>query len=309
MNIGFIGLGVMGRPMAANLLAAGHSLLVSRLKPASQFLVDQGARAAETPRDLAEQSDVIILMLPDTPQVEEVLFGESGVSEGLRAGSLVIDMSSISPVATKDFAARIAQKQAAYVDAPVSGGELGAKNASLTIMVGGGEADFERARPLFEAMGKPTLVGDVGSGQTAKVANQIIVGLTIEAVAEALTFARKAGADPSRVREALLGGFAISRILEVHGQRMIDGTFEPGFRMQLHRKDLNLALEAARALDMALPNTASTAQLMNLAVGMGNADKDHSALSRTLEYLANIDRTWDVERASSEKGATERAVV
>jgi 2-hydroxy-3-oxopropionate reductase len=287
MNIGFIGLGVMGRPMAENLIKAGHSLSLNRVKQASQYLVDQGGKALETPRAVAAASDVVILMLPDTPDVEAVLFGQDGVASGLSAGKLVIDMSSISPVATKDFAKRVAATGASYMDAPVSGGEVGAKNASLTIMIGGSEQDFERAKPLFEAMGKNiTLVGGVGDGQTAKVANQIIVGLTIEAVSEALLFAEKAGADPAKVRAALMGGFASSRILEVHGERMIKGTFEPGFRIRLHRKDMTLAVDGAKALDIALPNSAATQQLMNAAVARGDGDLDHSGLIRTLKALA-----------------------
>jgi 2-hydroxy-3-oxopropionate reductase len=287
MKIGFIGLGVMGRPMAGHLIAAGHELFLHRVKPASQALVDQGGKALASPREVAAAADVVILMVPDTPDVEAVLFGADGVAESLGAGKLVIDMSSISPVATKTFASRIEALGSDYLDAPVSGGEVGARNAALTIMVGGKPEVFERARPLFETMGKTiTLVGGVGDGQTAKVANQIIVGLTIEAVAEALSFAKKAGADPARVREALMGGFASSRILEVHGERMVKRTFDPGFRIRLHRKDLTLAIDAAKALDMSLPNTAATQQLMNAAIALGDGDRDHSALIRTLEVLA-----------------------
>ena len=287
MKIGFIGLGVMGRPMAEHLLAAGHDLFVHRVKPVSQHLVEAGATAVDSARAAAAAAEVVILMLPDTPDVEAVLFGPDGVAEGISAGSLVIDMSSISPVATKTFAARLAEKGVDYLDAPVSGGEVGAKNAALTIMVGGSEAAFARGLPLFEKMGKTiTRVGGVGDGQTAKVANQIIVGLTIEAVAEALLFAQRAGADPARVREALMGGFASSRILELHGERMVKRTFEPGFRIRLHRKDLALALDAAKALELALPNTAATAQLMNAALALGDGDKDHAGLIRTLETLA-----------------------
>ena len=287
MHIGFIGLGVMGRPMAGHLIAAGHQLHLHRVKDVSQPLVAQGGIAEASDEAVARAAEVIILMLPDTPDVEDVLFGAQGVAAGLSAGKLVIDMSSISPVATKNFAARIEALGADWLDAPVSGGEVGAKNAALTIMVGGEPAVFERARPLFEKLGKTmTLVGGNGDGQTAKVANQIIVGLTIEAVSEALLFARKAGADPAKVREALMGGFAGSRILEVHGERMVKRTFDPGFRIRLHRKDLSLAVDAARALDIALPNTAATQQLMNAAIAMGDGDKDHSGLIRTLEALA-----------------------
>lgn len=287
MNIGFIGLGVMGRPMAEHLIDAGHTLHLSRVKEASQHLVDKGGVAASSAKAVAQASDIVILMLPDTADVAQVLFGKDGVAEGLSPGKLVIDMSSISPVATKNFAERIADLGCDYLDAPVSGGEVGARAASLTIMVGGSEKAFDRARPLFEKMGKNiTLVGGSGDGQTAKVANQIIVGLTIEAVSEALLFARRAGADPARVREALMGGFAASRILEVHGERMVKQTFDPGFRIRLHRKDLTLAVDAARALDFALPNTAATQQLMNAAIALGDGDRDHSALIRTLDILS-----------------------
>lgn len=287
MKIGFIGLGVMGRPMAGHLIAAGHEVAVNRVKPVSQHLVEAGARAADTARDAVKGAEVVILMLPDTPDVEAILFGEEGIADSLEKGALVIDMSSISPVETKDFARRIRDKGGDYVDAPVSGGEVGAKNAALTIMVGGSEAAFDRAKPLFELMGKNiNRVGEVGDGQTAKVANQIIVGLTIQAVAEALLFARKAGADPVKVREALMGGFAASRILEVHGDRMNKRTFDPGFRIRLHRKDLALALDAARSLELALPNTATTAQIMSAALAQGDGDKDHSGLIRTLETLS-----------------------
>jgi 2-hydroxy-3-oxopropionate reductase len=287
MNIGFIGLGVMGRPMAGHLIDAGHELHLHRVKEVSQFLVEKGGKAEDSAEAVAGAAEVIILMVPDTPDVESVLFGERGVAAGLSAGKLVIDMSSISPVATKEFATRIKALGCNYLDAPVSGGEVGAKNAALTIMVGGEPAAFERAKPLFERMGKNiTLIGGVGDGQTAKVANQIIVGLTIEAVSEALLFAKQAGADPAKVREALMGGFASSRILELHGERMVKRTFDPGFRIRLHRKDLSLAIDAARALDVALPNTAVTAQLMNAAVARGDGDKDHSALIRTLEAMS-----------------------
>ena len=287
MNIGFIGLGVMGRPMAEHLIDAGHTLHLSRVKENSQQLVARGGESAASAKAVAEASDIVILMLPDTPDVEAVLFGPDGVASGLTEGKLVIDMSSISPVATKAFARRIEALGCDYLDAPVSGGEVGAKAASLTIMVGGQQHVFERARPLFEKMGKNiTLIGGVGDGQTAKVANQIIVGLTIEAVAEALLFARSAGADPAKVRSALMGGFASSRILEVHGERMVTEAFEPGFRIRLHRKDMTLAVDAARALDLSLPNTAATQQLMNAAIANGDGERDHSALIRTLDLLA-----------------------
>jgi 2-hydroxy-3-oxopropionate reductase len=237
---------------------------------------------------VAQKADIVILMLPDTPDVERVLFGTNGVAEGLRPGKLVIDMSSIAPLATKDFAGRINALGCDYLDAPVSGGEVGAKNAALTIMVGGPQAAFERAQPVFELMGKNiTLVGGNGDGQTCKVANQIIVALNIEAVAEALLFAAKAGADPAKVRQALLGGFAASRVLEVHGERMIKRTFDPGFRIELHQKDLGLALAGARALGLSLPNTASAQELFNACAANGGAKWDHSAMVRALERLAN----------------------
>jgi 2-hydroxy-3-oxopropionate reductase len=287
MNIGFIGLGVMGRPMAGHLIDAGHRLVLNRVKPVSQPLVDKGGTAADTAKAVVETSEVVILMVPDTPDVEQVLFGADGVAESLSPGMLVIDMSSISPVATKGFAKRIEALGCDYLDAPVSGGEVGAKNAALTIMVGGKPEAFARAKPLFEAMGKTiTHVGPSGDGQTAKVANQIIVGLTIQAVAEALTFAKRAGADPAKVREALMGGFAGSRILEVHGERMIKRSFDPGFRIRLHRKDMGLAVDSARALDLMLPNAAIVEQLMNAAIARGDGDRDHSGLILTLEALA-----------------------
>ena len=283
-KIGFIGTGIMGRPMAGHLQAAGHQLYLSTHRsPPPAELIDGGAIRCDSPQAVAQQADTIIIMVPDTPQVESVLFGENGVAAGLDAGKLVIDMSSISPIETKGFAARINELGCDYLDAPVSGGELGAKNAALTIMVGGSETAFAKAGPLFEAMGKNiTLVGENGAGQTCKVANQIIVALNIEAVAEALVFASKAGVDPTRVRQALMGGFAGSKILEVHGDRMIKRTFDPGFRIELHQKDLNLALSGARALGVSLPNTAAAQELFNACDGK----LDHSALVQALEGLA-----------------------
>ncbi len=291
MDIGFIGLGVMGRPMAGHLLAAGHRLaIVQHRSPLPAEFLEQGAVACRTAREVAEQSEVTILMVPDTPDVERVLLGADGVAQGLSAGKVVVDMSSIDPIATRAFAARIGALGCDYVDAPVSGGEVGARNASLSIMCGGEQAAVERVRPLFEQMGKNiTHVGGVGAGQVAKVANQIVVALNIEAVAEALVFAAKAGVDPARVREALLGGFASSRVLEVHGDRMIKRTFDPGFRIELHQKDLSLALSGARALGLALPNTASTQQLFSACVARGGAAWDHSALVRALEALADCE--------------------
>jgi len=288
MNIGFVGLGIMGSPMAGHLIAAGHTLFLNTLGNVPEDLIKAGGKAEASAADVARKADIIITMVPDTPDVETVLFGKNGVAEGLSAGKLVIDMSSISPIATKGFARRINELGCDYLDAPVSGGEVGAKAASLTIMVGGPEVAFERARPLFETMGKNiTLVGGNGDGQTTKVANQIIVALTIEAVGEALLFASKAGADPAKVRQALMGGFAASRILEVHGDRMVKRTFDPGFRIALHQKDLNLALDGARTLGIALPNTATAQELFNTCASHGGRDWDHSAMVRALELMAN----------------------
>jgi len=286
-KIGFIGLGIMGRPMAGHLQSAGYSLAVRDIAPIPQELLDGGATECATSREVAESSDITIIMVPDTPDVEKVLFGQDGAAEGLSVGKVIVDMSSISPTATKGFAERVRETGADYVDAPVSGGEGGAKAATLTIMVGGEQATFDRVKPLFELMGKNiNLVGGVGDGQTCKVANQIIVALTIEAVGEALLFARKAGADPARVRNALMGGFASSRILEVHGERMINRSFDPGFRIELHQKDLNLALQNAKALGISLPNTATAQELFNACVANGGRAWDHSAMVKALEMLA-----------------------
>ncbi len=289
MKIAFLGVGIMGRPMAGHLAAAGHHLLLVKHKsPLPQELLDGGATVCATAAQAAANADVIILMLPDTPDVERALFGAGGVAEGLSAGKTVIDMSSIDPIATKGFAEKVQAKGCDYVDAPVSGGEVGAKAASLTIMCGADDAVFERVRPLFEKMGKNiTLVGGVGAGQITKVANQIIVALNIEAVSEALVFAAKAGADPAKVRQALMGGFASSRILEVHGERMLKRTFDPGFRIALHQKDLALALGSAKALGVALPNTANAQQLFSACVAHGGAGWDHSAMVKALELLAD----------------------
>ncbi|WP_099867379.1 2-hydroxy-3-oxopropionate reductase [Pararhizobium haloflavum] len=288
-HTGFIGLGIMGTPMALHLQKAGHYLYTNRfINQPAKALTDGGLKVLDNPKAVAEAADIIFLMLPDTPDVEAVLFGEGGLVEGLSPGKLVVDMSSIAPIETRQFAEKVRAAGCDYLDAPVSGGEVGARNATLTIMVGGNEASFERVRPMFELMGKNvTLVGDVGDGQVTKVANQIIVGLTIEAVSEALVFASKAGADPGRVREALMGGFASSKILEVHGERMINRTFDPGFRISLHQKDLNLALQGARQLGVALPNTAATQSLFSACAANGDSDLDHSALVTALERMAN----------------------
>ena len=286
-TIGFIGLGIMGRPMASHLIAGGHRLFVHDIVPPPAALIEQGAMPCTSGREVARMAEVIIVMVPDTPHVEAVLFGKDGVAEGLAPGKIVVDMSSISPIATKDFATRVNELGCDYLDAPVSGGEVGAKAASLTIMVGGPERAFNAVKPLFELMGKNiTLVGGNGDGQTTKVANQIIVALTIEAVGEALLFASKAGADPARVRQALMGGFANSRILEVHGERMIARNFAPGFRIELHQKDLNLALSGARSLGISLPNTATCQELFNAAAAAGGSAWDHSGMVRVLEKLA-----------------------
>jgi 2-hydroxy-3-oxopropionate reductase len=279
----------MGLPMAGHLLAAGHELFAQSRSGVPQALRDAGAQACHTATEVAQQADIIFTMVPDTPHVQEVLFGEHGVALGLSAGKTVVDMSSISPIATKQFAAQVQALGCDYLDAPVSGGEVGAKAASLTIMVGATDASFARLKPLFELMGKNiTLVGGVGDGQTCKVANQIIVALNIEAVGEALLFAAKAGADPAKVRQALMGGFAASRILEVHGERMIKRTFNPGFRIELHQKDLKLALDGAHALGLSLPHTASALQMMNSCAAHGGAQLDHSSLVRALEIAGNF---------------------
>ena len=287
-NIGFIGLGIMGAPMAANLIQGGHTLATFTCGKTPQYLLDAGARPLANATEVAKASDIIIIMVPDTPDVEAVLFGDNGVAAGLTRGKTVIDMSSISPVATKEFAKEINGLGCEYLDAPVSGGEVGAKAASLTIMIGGSQSAFDQCKPIFELMGKNiTLVGGNGDGQTTKVANQIIVALTIEAVGEALVLASKAGADPAKVRQALMGGFASSRILEVHGERMVKRTFDPGFRINLHQKDLNLALSTARQLGLSLPSTAVAQELFNTCAAHGGAGWDHSGMVRALEILAN----------------------
>ena len=289
MNVGFIGLGIMGAPMALHLIKGGHRLFLHSRSGVPAALTEAGGLSCSSGHDVAERAEVIVVMVPDTPDVEKVLFGQNGVASGLTRGKTVVDMSSISPIATKTFAARIAELGCDYVDAPVSGGQVGAQNASLTIMAGGSQAAFDRVSPLFALMGKNiTLIGEVGAGQTCKVANQIIVALNIQAAAEALVFAARAGADPAKVRAALMGGFASSRILEVHAERMINRTFNPGFRIRLHQKDLNLALSSARELGLALPNTAIAQQLMSSVAAHGGADLDHSALVQAIEGLGGF---------------------
>jgi len=288
MNLGFIGLGIMGRPMAGHLMAAGHKLFLHTRSGVPPEMVEKGGVACKSHREVAEKAEIIFLMVPDTPDVEKVLFAAEGVAAGLSPGKIVVDMSSISPLATKEFAQRIEALKCFYVDSPVSGGEVGAKAGTLTLMVGAREEIFERVKPLFQLMGKTiTLIGGNGDGQTAKVANQIIVALNIEAVAEALLFASKAGADPAKVRQALLGGFAASRILEVHGERMLKRTFAPGFRIELHAKDLAIALAGARTLQVSLPNTAHCQEMFNASFAAGEGGLDDSALVKVLERLAN----------------------
>jgi 2-hydroxy-3-oxopropionate reductase len=290
MKIGFVGLGIMGRPMALNLIKGGHELFVYDKYTMPQDVPAAGAAVCDNSKAVAERSEITIVMVPDTPDVKAALFDSDGVAAGLTAGKLVVDMSSISPIETKLFAAEINKLGCDYLDAPVSGGEVGAQAASLTIMVGGPERAFARMKPLFDLMGQNiTLVGGNGDGQTTKVANQIIVALTIEAVGEALLFASKAGADPAKVRQALMGGFASSRILEIHGERMIKRIFDPGFRIELHQKDLNLALQGARSLNLSLPNTATTQELFNAAAALGGKGWDHSGLVRVLEHLAHYE--------------------
>jgi 2-hydroxy-3-oxopropionate reductase len=289
-KVGFIGLGIMGVPMAGHLLAGGHELYLYDVKQPPKSLFDQGGILCQSCREVAQKAAIVIIMVPDTPNVADVLFAEKGVATGLSPGKIVVDMSSISPIETKEFARKIEALGCDYLDAPVSGGEVGAKAASLTIMVGGKQEVFDKVKPLFERMGKNiTLVGGIGDGQTCKVANQIIVALTIEAVGEALLFASKAGADPAKVRQALMGGFASSRILEVHGERMIKRTFNPGFRINLHQKDLNLALSSARAIGVSLPNTATCQELFNACAAHGGSAWDHSAMVRALEIMANFE--------------------
>ena len=290
LKLGFIGLGIMGGPMAGHLVNAGHQVFINTRSKLPEALASTAAIQCASPQEVASKADIIFTMVPDTPDVEKVLFGDKGLASGLSKGKIVVDMSSISPIATKEFAKKVNALGCDYLDAPVSGGELGAKNATLSIMVGGDEKIFEKVKPVFELMGKNiNLVGGNGDGQTAKVANQIIVALNIEAVAEALLFAAKAGADPAKVRQALMGGFASSKILEVHGERMVKRTFDPGFRIELHQKDLNLALASARALGVSLPNTATAQELFNSCSAHGGKAWDHSAMVRALEKLANFE--------------------
>ena len=289
-KIGFVGLGNMGSPMAENLIKGGHEVFLYSIPSIPDVLVQAGGKACASGKEVAKNADIVFIMVPDTPHVASALFDQNGIAEGLSAGTIVVDMSSISPVETKNFAKRVNALGCDYIDAPVSGGEVGAKNATLSIMCGGEQAIFDKVKPLFELMGKNiTLVGGNGDGQTCKVANQIIVALNIEAVGEALLFAAKMGADPAKVRAALMGGFASSKILEVHGERMINRTFNPGFRIELHQKDLNLALSSARAIGVSLPNTATCQELFNSCAAHGGAAWDHSGMVKALELMANFE--------------------
>lgn len=290
-RIGFIGLGIMGLPMAQHLLKAGYPLTVHNRSPEpEQTLAGQGASVALSAREVAGASDIVITMLPDSPQVEELVLGENGVIEGLKSGGLYIDMSSIAPATARKVAEALQQKGVDALDAPVSGGQVGAEQATLSIMVGGSEAAFERARPVFETVGKTLVhIGGPGAGQVTKICNQIVVALSIQAVAEALTLARKSGVDGAKVRQALLGGLAQSRILDLHGQRILDGNFKPGFRINLHRKDLRLALEAGREQAVPLPATAGAAELMTSMIAQGMGDLDHSGLAALYARLAGLD--------------------
>jgi 2-hydroxy-3-oxopropionate reductase len=286
--IGFIGLGVMGKPMARNLMAAGYDLVVhSRTRADIDELAGEGATAASSPREVGEACDTTIAMLPDSPQVEEVFGGEEGVLAGAGPGSLVIDMSTISPVVTRALAARAGERQVGYVDAPVSGGDVGAREGTLSIMAGGSEEDFGRARPLFEALGKTIVhVGPVGAGQVVKACNQVVVALTIEAVAEALVLGSKAGVDPATIIQVLSGGLAANRVMEVRGRNFLEHDFEPGFRVDLHHKDLGIALSTAREYGVALPATAAVSEMLQALRTRGMGERDHSALLTLIEDLA-----------------------
>ena len=289
-KVGFVGLGIMGTPMAEHLIKAGHEVFLFSIPSIPESLVQAGGKACASGKDVAVNAEVIFIMVPDTPHVASALFDPNGIAEGLSSGKIVVDMSSISPIETKEFAKKVNALGCQYLDAPVSGGEVGAKNATLSIMVGGSQETFDKVKPLFELMGKNiTLVGGNSDGQTCKVANQIIVALNIEAVGEALLFASKMGADPAKVRAALMGGFASSKILEVHGERMINRTFNPGFRIELHQKDLNLALSSARAIGVSLPNTATAQELFNSCAAHGGSAWDHSGMVKALELMANFE--------------------
>jgi 2-hydroxy-3-oxopropionate reductase len=289
MNIGFIGLGLMGRPMALHLVRAGHDLHLWARRPAAlEPFRDTTVRAHASAAEVARHADIVFTMVADAPDVEQVIFGAAGIAEGARPGLAVVDMSTIAPAAAQAIGARLAARNIGFLDAPVSGGETGAINASLTIMVGGDAALFARVKPLFEVLGKSvTLIGAIGAGQVAKACNQILTGVTVAAVAEAFNLARKSGVDPARVREALLGGFAYSRILENHGQRMLDRNFKPGFKAWMHQKDLRIVMAEAHRLGLMLPNTAATAQIFNAMVGSGMGEEDSVAVLKLLEKLSD----------------------
>ena len=292
MKVAFIGLGIMGRPMALNLLKAGHSVFVHGRRPESMVpLAQAGCNGCASMAEAAAQAEVTIIMVSDTHDVKQVLFAEGGVAEGAQPGSVVVDMSTISPTATQRYAERLAERGVAMLDAPVSGGDVGAINATLSIMVGGKPDVFERVKPLFEALGKNiVLVGDHGAGQVAKACNQIVVAVTIEAVAEALTFARQSGVDPAKVRDALMGGFAASRILEVHGKRMLDNNYQPGFKTKLHQKDLNIVMQTAKELGLALPAASLVMQHLNALMGTGDAELDSAAVMKVVERMSGVER-------------------
>ncbi len=287
-KVGFIGLGIMGGPMAKNLLQEGHELvLYNRTREKAEGLAGDGATVAGSPREVAERGDIIITMLPDSPQVEEVLAGEDGVFEGVNEGALIVDMSTISPVATRELAEQAEERGASMLDAPVSGGDVGAQQGTLSIMAGGSEEDFGRAKLLFEVMGKTiTHVGPVGAGQTAKACNQIIVALNIEALSEALVLGSKAGVDPAKILDALSGGLAGSAVMEAKREKMLGHDFDPGFRVELHHKDLGIALAAGREYGVPLPVTAILDQMLDSLKAKGRGDRDHSAILTLIEDLA-----------------------
>ncbi|HTN94937.1 MAG TPA: 2-hydroxy-3-oxopropionate reductase [Gallionella sp.] len=290
VNIGFIGPGIMGGPMAQNLMKGGHRLWVYARRPeATKKLVESGATACSSAAEVAKHADVIFLIVSDTPDVESVIFGENGAAKQARSGSVIVDMSTISPTATKVFAERLAKQGVDMLDAPVSGGETGAINATLSIMVGGKANVFERVKPLLELMGKNIVhIGDNGAGQVAKACNQIVVAVTIEAVAEALTFARKNGADAAKVREALMGGFAGSKVMEVHGKRMLDNEFKPGFKVGLHQKDMRIVMETAHQLGVALPAAALVTQHLNALMGTGDSNLDSAAVVKVVKRMSGM---------------------
>jgi len=292
MKAGFVGLGIMGRPMALNLRRAGHALWVHGRRPVTmEVLVEAGARACATAAEVAANAEIIFIMVSDTPDVEHIVSGEHGLLQRLQPGQVVVDMSTISPAATRRLAQELEARGVEMLDAPVSGGEVGAINATLSIMVGGKEPVFQRVKPLFEVLGKNIVhVGGNGAGQVAKACNQIVAAVTIEAVSEALTFARQFGVDPARVREALMGGFAGSRILEVHGKRMLDHDFKPGFTARLHQKDLRIVIDNAHQLGLALPATALVAQHLNALIGSGEGDLDSAAIVKVVERMSGVDR-------------------